>query len=164
MHWYIKHLAITVLCCCPILLMAQSHRVIDYNNALYVSAGLSINHGVQTVAYERTLTRNEKVRTSIRASFHRNGRDDKMYETDDKKYAQSLGLALVQAFEPLEIGIGAAQSSFTTIDEFGAESAEKSTKLRLLAFGGISFDLNRVRLRVGVGTIELLYIGAGFNF
>jgi len=163
MHWYIRNLAALILCCSFTFLTAQSHRVIDYNNSIYVSAGLSINQGVQSVAYERTLTRNEKVRTSVRASFHNNGRDDNDYDLDAKKYKQSIGLALVQAFEPLEIGIGAARSTFTSWDEFGTPLADQ-TKLRLLVFGGISFDLNRVRLRVGVGNIELLYLGAGFNF
>lgn len=152
---------------CSFNTMAQIDK--DYKNSIYFSAGSVIFDNQISLSYERTLINKDKFQTRLKAQASRLYQHSDFDENVrvDEKY---VGIGLVQLIGLFEVGAGVAYTRYYITPLFGdfengiITTREYATGPRLFGNVGLRYSKKGFLIKAGLGNLEFLYLGLGFNF
>jgi len=132
-------------------------------NTVYLTYGNIIFSAQVSGAYERTFFQKNKLRTKgkINAGGYLYNHAD--YADGAKVYSSYVSLSAVQLLSIVEINAGLAYTSFSRAQNLSGTS-DMVNALEFYGCLGLRFEKNNIIIRGGLGNLELLYIGLGFNF
>lgn len=161
----IRLLTISMVLFSTILCHAQEY--IPNKNSIYLSYGTVIFSDQLSLAYERSLFSKNQFSTNIKAGYGRYIRNNADFETGAKIYEQYWSISGVQLIQFVEISLGIAYSQYTLASGFEPlPEVDYSAKKRAFEFYGnfgCRWKKDNFLFRLGIGNLELLYIGMGWN-
>ena len=138
------------------------------NNSIYGSYGSVINASQVSVSYERFVYKKAQFRTGVKLSYSWVSADGLDLETNERVYENAKGISGVVLFNMFEFNVGLAFTQYKLAQGLNPEMDVDYDELRngVNFFGstGLRFVLDEFMLKVGIGNLEYLYLGVGFNF
>ena len=137
-------------------------------NSIYLSYGSIINASQYSVSLERLVFQKKHLRTGIKLNYGIVNADGLDYDTNEKVYDNFKGISGVLLFNIFEINMGLALTEYSLARGFspdpGVDYDEKINGTNFYGSTGLRFVNDEFLFKVGIGNLEYLYLGAGFNF
>lgn len=137
-------------------------------NSLYVSMGTVIFSNQVSVAYERNIFSRNKARTNFKIGAGTYLSNNADYETGAIVNDNYFNLGVAQLINKLELNAGLAYTNYKKDAGFNpvpeVDYDEQFNRFQVYANIGVRLSKKNFLFRAGVGNLELLYLGLGFNF
>lgn len=159
-----------------ILLITLLHQSLTLNaqveesykkNSFYLSYGNIIFADQFSISYERLLFQKDKKRTKLKANYGSYLNNNWDFDTGAIVYKNYGSLSAVQLIGMLELNAGVAFAQYTLDPGFdpvpGTDYSIVKNRITFYGNIGVRYVKDRFLFRAGLGNLELLYIGVGFN-
>ena len=165
--------SISLLLACSLICLHTAIAQEDENdyrkNSIYATYGNLIFTSQASISYERSIFKfGQNNRTKLKATYGNNLGNNLDYDTGERVYENYTGLSVVQLFGKFETNLGAAYASYTLAPGFNPDPDIDYSLVEnafvLFANIGYRYENDHFLFRAGVGNLDLLYVGLGFNF
>ena len=142
---------------------------IEYDkNSIYLTYGTVINSSQYAISYERLLYQKRHFRTGIKLNYGIMNSEDLEFDTNAKVYNNYKGISGILLFNILDFSMGLAFTEYNLAPGISPDPEvdynEKLSGINFVGSAGLRFTSDEFMLKVGIGNLEYLYLGAGFNF
>ena len=138
------------------------------NNFIYGSYGSVVFASQYSLSYERIVYQTGYLNTGVKLSYGHISADGLDFETGERVYENYKGISGVLLFKYFELSLGLAHVNYKLASGFNPDpNVDYDQTLNgFYYYGstGLRFVTDEFMLKVGIGNLEYLYLGAGFNF
>ena len=108
------------------------------------------------------------MRVGVKLTYGIVSADGLDFETDEKVLENYKGVSAVFLYNVFEFNFGLAHTRYKRAQGFspvpGTDYDRTFSGFQFYGSTGLRFVLDEFMLKVGIGNLEYLYLGAGFNF
>ncbi len=159
-------LLICVFLCNIVFVNAQDREF--KKNSIYLNYGTVVFSSQFSISYERTIFQKKHLSTKLKVNYGKYLNNNLDLETDERIYNNYIGISGVFLFKLFEINLGVATTEYTLARGFNADPNKDYDEIKTGAIfyrnAGIRYEKDNFIIRTGIGNLELLYVGIGFNF